>query len=233
MNKLIITAFILTAFIMVLPVGCRTSKKVARKTETVKVDQSLNADLTKTEKKMDSIKTDVSVKEIAKSDYKNVTYTKSEKEVAVPGFTITSRFSIDTTAKGDTLRFLSQEDDRVKVSVYYDRKSGQAVAEVQNKTRTIKTPFESISITNASSETNKDSKASKAQLNLHVVDLDSQVKSSIKIETIKKEVQKDKKGFAIPFAGWIAITVIVLAAGLWIYFSRVSIWGKIRSLFKK
>lgn len=208
--KQIITFFALILLITAPVGGCRVFKKIQKNKSEIKVDSTTHIAVLKENSSADSSLSKVDVKKSEAANYSNITVTESAKDVLTERFVITSKFAIDTTAGGDTIRFVSQEDDRVKVSIYYDKKTKQAVAEIENKSRPVKVPFSQVSITNANINTAFDSSAFEKHSLFNHSKIDSSALTGVKKEATTKTINREtKKDFGL--LKWIGLIVLIAA----------------------
>ena len=206
MKQLLIILITIVAFIP----GCNSIKKTGKKVFKASIDSTVKVDEKRDKLKVETVKVGAIRKEKEVSSNKNISITKGEKEVTVDPYTITANFKIDTTAKGDTIRLVSQENEAVKFQVYYDKRTGQVMAQIEGKGRKIKTTFDQINISNATIKKDVDS-SNYGQGDRVVSDKGtSKVKAKVKKNTVEKEKTKDvKRRASIPIY---AIGFVVLAA---------------------
>lgn len=214
------------ALLLTLPVGgCRVFKKINRQKEHTVVDSTVVTNVIRDHKNVDSAARSAVVKKVEKSELKNVTVRKTTTDGKTEPFTITAAFKIDATAGGDTIRLVDTEDERSKVEIFYDKKTGQGLAKIRNKSQTVKMPFMELSITNASINKNFDSSDFEARAILNHSRIDSSVLADVKKENTIKTVNREKKTTRLPVLMWVVVAVAVITTVAIVIIRRGSIWG--------
>ena len=209
MNK-----YITISLLFILAAGCSTHKQIERRYESTSADSASYSVNRIEASRIDSLRAIITKHVTEKSDNQNITIERGNPEVRVEPFKITAAFTIDTSAKGDTLRMVSIEKDSVRFQVFYDKKSGQAVAQIEGKGRTIKTPFEKISITNAtvtkSMDSNSDVKAGSVTW-VNAASSDSSLsRKATQKSTEKSELTRKQTGISNIVWGLVALALVFL-----------------------
>lgn len=224
---------IIVLILALLPLSCRHTKKLQVFKTKEKIDIVSNK-TSKVELQDSSKTTDFKGIEL-KKEYrnKNIVVKERTEDVKVEGYSITSKFTIDTTALGDTIRLLSQDDDRSNVSIFYNKKTKQVVAEIKSKDRIVKVPFREIQI-NSSSQLDRNTTTNKrkesAYLTLNKYDSSTY---NMQQNTTKKTSSKDVKKWVMPLWLWATIAALSIVLIAYIYFNRVNILGKLINKIKR
>lgn len=214
-NLIFLVAVIIT---MLAPVGgCKVFRKVSKQKVHTTVDSTNKVNVAKLTSNVDSSEKATVISKKDNAAVKSVTITESTGEAKTEAFTITSSFRLDPNAGGDTLRFVSMEDDRMKVEIFADKKTGQGTAKISNKGQTVKMPFRQVNITNASVNKDFDSSAFEKRAIINHSQIDSSVLTDVKRETTTKNVDREvKKDFGL--FKWVGLIVLIIAA------LRLAIW---------
>lgn len=202
--------------------GCSTHRKASRTYSSAALDSSRFSSRALDVNQADSLAAEVRKVVSERSETGTVTIEHGNSQPAEP-FTITAAFTLDTSAKGDTLRLVSQENEQVNFQVYYDKKSGQAIAQVKSKTGSVKsTPFEKITITNASITKNIDSSASLnagSVTKVHAAEADSSMGQHVQVSAHESS-QLDRTQTGLSNIVWAIVAIVVLAAALIFIFRK-------------
>lgn len=222
MNKLI--AFLLL-FLFTQFMGCNTHKKIIASKTAYAIDSTSTSKKDLTVSSIDSMTNYFVIKSLEKNVRSNVKIIKGEKEVVIDPYTVTASFKIDTTASGDTVRLISQENDNIKFQIFYDKKQGNVMAQIEGKGRKIKTAFDQINISNSDSHKESDSIGfNKSVSSQEKKNIDSgSVSVNKRTETSNKNINIRRTQ-----VGTIAISIVVLAAlifGFIIYKKPINIFN--------